>query len=95
MIPEKDCKFFHNAATERPIYMAGYFSDRENEEPWTTYPMVLTTLHGNPKIAFWRDNWTDTESFNIMLARSSDESQDMLFVGGDFNNQPFSAWKRL
>merc|ERR1712037_458031 len=37
--------------TERlwPIYMAGYFSDRENEEPWTTYPMVLTTLHGNPK----------------------------------------------
>jgi len=95
MIPEKYCKFFHNAATESPIYMAGFFSYGENEEPWTTYPMVLTTLHGNPKIAFWRDNWTDTESFNIMLARSSDESQDMLFVGGDFNNQPFSAWNRL
>jgi len=47
MIPEEDCKFFHNAATERPIYMAGYFSDRENEEPWTTYPMVTFETGGS------------------------------------------------
>merc|ERR1712037_909144 len=95
LIPEEYCKFFHDAATEWPIYMAGFFSRRKNEEPWTTFLMVLTTLHGNPHIVYWRYNWADTESFNIILARSSDRSQDMLFVGGDFNNQPFSAWKRL
>jgi len=78
MIPEEICNFFHNAATERPIYMAGYFSDRENEEPWTTYPMVLTTYRGNPKIFFWSYDSSarlDSESFSVMLARSSDESK--------------------
>lgn len=97
MIPEENCKFFHNTATESPIYMAGFFSYRKNEEPWTTFHMVLTTYRGNPTIVPWSYNSSTRvpESFNVMLARSSDESQDMLFVGGDINNQPFSAWKRL
>jgi hypothetical protein len=37
----------------------------------------------------------DGESFNVMLARGKEEQQDLLFVGGDSNNQPFSAYRRV
>jgi len=94
MIPEEECEWFGNYF-EGTIYMAGFFSGRENEESWHIFPMVLTTLSGNPHIMYWRFNWTASDSFNVMLARSSDRSQDMLFTGGDFNDTPMNAWKRL
>ena len=31
-----------------------------------------------------------------MMARAwGDKMQDMMFMGGDFNNQGFTAWKRI
>jgi hypothetical protein len=35
------------------------------------------------------------ESFNVMIARAKEPANDLLFIGGDFNNQPFSAFKRV
>jgi hypothetical protein len=36
----------------------------------------------------------DAESFNVMLAVAKESANDLLFIGGDFNNQPFSAYER-
>ena len=32
---------------------------------------------------------------NVMMARAENRMEDMLFIGGDFNNQGFTAWKRI
>ncbi|MEM9005896.1 MAG: hypothetical protein AAGE59_20530 [Cyanobacteria bacterium P01_F01_bin.86] len=31
----------------------------------------------------------------VMMAAAEDASNDLLFVGGDFNNQPFTAYDRV
>lgn len=36
----------------------------------------------------------DVESFNVMMAIAEDKENDVVFIGGDFNNQPFTAFGR-
>lgn len=48
--------------------------------------MYYSGLNGDP--------FGNGESFNVMLAVAKDKQDDLLFVGGDFNNQPFSAFER-
>lgn len=64
-----------------------------------THPFALVELSGNPHIIFWRekdgDMFGDVESFNVMMARAEEEANDLFFWGGDFNNQPFVAFKRI
>jgi hypothetical protein len=59
-----------------------------------SYPFVLSSLSRNPHLIYWEDDMTDTKSFNLMLARADDRNNDLLFIGGDFNNQAFTAWIR-
>jgi hypothetical protein len=60
-----------------------------------SYPFILSSLSGNPHLIFWEDDMTDTESFNLMVARADDQDNDLLFICGDFNNQAFTAWSRV
>jgi hypothetical protein len=75
------------------IYLAGVMN-----MGGTSYPFVLITYHGNPHIVFFRGSeehpMGDVESFIVMMAIAEDEQDDLLFIGGDFNNQPFSAFTR-
>ncbi len=76
------------------VYLAGHVQLGEKE-----CPFVLTTIHGNPHVIFWLerdgDPFGNGESFNVMLVVAEDQQNDLLFVGGDFNNQPFSAFERV
>ncbi len=76
------------------VYLAG-----EAEIDGTKCPFVLTQVSGNPHVLVWfeRDGnpFGNGESFNLMIAVASDTQDDLLFVGGDFNNQPFSAFERV
>ena len=78
----------------RTIYMAGTMKFREME-----YPFILIEHKGNPHIVFFRerdgDPMGDAESMNVMLAVAEKTSKDLLFIGGDFNNQPFTAYERV
>lgn len=89
-IPAKYEKFLK----DKTIYMAGIMTLRGKE-----YPFILTELFGNPHIVYFRerdgDPMGDAESFNVMLASAKDKPNDLLFIGGDFNNQPFSAYERI
>jgi hypothetical protein len=77
---------------ERAIYMAGKMVIDEE------VPFILIEYKGNPTVVFFRerdgDPLGDAESFNVMLAPGKNTQDDLLFIGGDFNNQPFSALRR-
>jgi hypothetical protein len=64
----------------------------------TVYPAFLTNLNGNPHLVMFREKrgyaFGDTESCNVMVATAKDRAGDLLFFGGDFNNQPFRAFER-
>ena len=75
------------------IRMAGYMVARSAK-----FPFILATYQGNPHVFYFReqggDPFGDSESFNVMLASAKDRKNDLLFIGGDFNNQPFVAYAR-
>lgn len=91
-VPDKYAKFFREKNMK--VYLAGNV-----ELDGKQCPFVATHIHGNPHIIFWLerdgDPFGNGESFNVMLAVAEDEKGDLLFVGGDFNNQPFSAFERV
>eukprot|EP00091_Calanus_sinicus_P005266 TRINITY_DN15694_c0_g1_i2.p1 TRINITY_DN15694_c0_g1~~TRINITY_DN15694_c0_g1_i2.p1 ORF type:complete len:169 (+),score=35.08 TRINITY_DN15694_c0_g1_i2:110-616(+) len=94
-LPEDDCNSW---MIDFQLFQSGEmtfkFGNNTDPEP-VSYPFVLSSLSGNPHLIYWLDDMTDTESFNLMLARADDQNNDLLFLGGDFNSQPFSAWKRV
>ena len=88
-IPEK----YETFLTDKTIYMAGTMKWDE-----TVYPFILIEVKGNPHVVYFRkraDNPPgDSESFNVVPAVAREKPNDLLFVGGDFNNQPFTAYER-
>ncbi|MBX9790652.1 MAG: hypothetical protein K2Y37_17180 [Pirellulales bacterium] len=90
-IPEKYVRVF--LVQKIKIYVAGYM-ELHNDR----HPFVLIQLRGNPTILYWRerdgDAFGDTESFTVMVAAATDKKDDLLFIGGDFNNQAFTAYER-
>ncbi len=78
----------------KQIYLAGLM-----EMGGTTYPFILIDHHGNPHLLFFReregDPMGDGESFNLVITPAKNRDKDLLFIGGDFNNQPFSAYERV
>ncbi len=88
-IPAMYAEFF----MDKTIYMAGTMNYRGKD-----YPFILIEHKGNPHIAYFRERngvpMGDAESFNVMLTVAKDTKNDLLFIGGDFNNQPFTAFER-
>ena len=75
------------------IYMAGKMTFKR-----TVSPFILIQHNGNPHVIVFgeRDgNLVGEESFNVMLAVAEETANDLLLLGGDFNNQPFIAFDRL
>jgi len=88
-IPAKYEKFLK----DKTIYMAGIMTRWGKD-----YPFILIELFGNPHIVYFReregDPMGDAESFIVMLASATDKPNDLLFIGGDFSNEPFRAYER-
>ena len=84
---------YYRHLKDKKIYTCGFMNMGGK-----TYPFYLTHITGNPHILYFRERkgvpMGDSESFNVMLAVAKEKANDMLFVGGDFNNQPFTAYKR-
>jgi hypothetical protein len=78
----------------KQIHLAGTMKMNE-----MSYPFVLITHHGNPHVVFFKEGEEsplgDLESFTVMMAIAAEEENDLLFTGGDFNNQPFLAFTRM
>lgn len=80
---------------DKQIFLSGYMIRKGK-----TYPFVLLETDGNTRLVFFRDSregvkYGDGESFILFMAVSGDRQKDLLFTGGDFNNEPFRGWIRL
>jgi hypothetical protein len=91
-LPEKYVKAL--AERNARIYMAGTMLFRGKE-----LPFYLINVSGNPHVLFFLeqdgDRFGNGESFNVALAPAEERRNDLLFVGGDFNNEPFKAFERV
>ncbi|WP_298516644.1 hypothetical protein [uncultured Kordia sp.] len=94
LIPE----MFLEELSKYPIYHAGFLTYPEKEKEMKV-PFLLTTIHGNPHVIFFRgkgeDPYGDSESFNLFIAKGKTKETDRLFIGGDFNNQEFRELVRI
>jgi hypothetical protein len=92
-VPEKYNEFLK----DKQVYMAGTFKSRRSDGQ--EQPFILVTHKGNPHLVYFRpkgdDPMGDAESFNLVIVPAKDKANDLLFVGGDFNNQPFAAYDRV
>jgi len=75
------------------IYLAGTMTRGD-----TKHAFLVTELAGNATI-FWfaarnGDPMGNAETWNASLVRAEAEQADLMFLGGDFNNQSFTAYKR-
>jgi hypothetical protein len=89
-IPLRYLPFFEG----KPVYMSGIMRRDTNE-----HLFILSTLNGNPHVIYFRprggDPLGDAESFNLFIAVAAETANDLLFLGGDFNNQPFYPFERV
>ncbi|MBW3542659.1 MAG: hypothetical protein KY476_20540 [Planctomycetes bacterium] len=87
---------YERALTNKRVYLAGTLTLKGGKP--REHPFLLVENSGNPHVVYFRerdgDPLGDTESFNVMLASAKERENDLLFIGGDFNNQPFSAYAR-
>ncbi len=89
-IPKRFDKFF----ADKKVFLAGYMKLKGKK-----YPFLLSNIYGNPHVFYFRPKggrpMGDAESFNLFVARAEKAEQDILLIGGDFNNCPFMALKRV
>lgn len=80
------------------LYEAGHYTYRDEGEVRFSGPYVLTNAAGNPHLITFRaangEPLTDAESNNLLVAPGKEASQDLLFLGGDFDNEPLRAFRR-
>ena len=85
---------YTEALKQKPVYLAGIMTRNGK-----AHPFILTEYNGNPYVFYFRekngDPMGDGESFNLVIAPAKDKGKDLLFIGGDFNNQPFCAFERV
>lgn len=93
-IPEELATHFK----ELRIYQAGLLTMTEGAGDVSKYPYALIALNGNNHVVMFRSRegggLDDTESALVSIASGKSRAQDLLFVGGDFDNEPFVAFQR-
>ena len=93
-VPEK----FNEFLADKQIFEAGRMTWREDGTP-KTYPYMLIEHAGNPHLLMLRardgEPLGDAESCNLIVVPAKEHSKDVLFLGGDFDNQPFRPFKRV
>ena len=94
-LPAKFAKLFENFR----LYEAGTVTVRSGDEVSFSGPYLLTNHAGNPHLLVFRERdgepLADIESMNIFVGHGKTKAKDVLLVGGDFNNQPFQAFRRV
>ena len=91
---------YHDFLKDKIIYSVGYITIKSATKVFTeNKPYFLTVLNGNPHVFWFRerngDPLGDSESFNVFIAIGETSVDDLLYMGGDFNNQPFLRFTRV
>lgn len=87
------------AIKDMRIYESGTVVLRAGDKTRWTRPYLLTNISGNPHLLMFRardgEPLGDVESFNLFVAQGKEQADDLLLVGGDFNNEPFRPFRRV
>ena len=77
----------------KQVFMAGEMIQNQEQ-----HVFILIEYNGNPTVIYFRERdgtpMGDSESFSLMLAPAKQEQNDLILIGGDFNNQAFQAFQR-
>jgi hypothetical protein len=76
-------------ASLKTVYLAGELEVRDRK-----WDFALIAVFGCPRLVFYDSEDDDFESTNLMLARDHKGNGDLLFIGGDWNNQSFGGFQR-
>jgi len=83
---------------EMRVFQAGTLSMTEADGDVSTYPYVLVSFQGNAHVVSFRaahgGALDDAESMLVASVPGKQREKDLLFAGGDFDNEPFKAFKR-
>ncbi len=94
-IPAKHSAFLR----ELTLFESGIVTWFQADQAQYVGPYLLTSLHGNPCLITFREAegepLGDAESAYILLAPGKQPSQDLLLFGGDFDNEPMRAFRRM
>ena len=75
------------------VFMSGIMTKSDGD-----FPFVLTQVAGSPYVFWFRERkgnpMGDSESFFVSIAVGGSKEKDLLFIGGDNDNQAFSAYSR-
>ncbi|MEQ8542015.1 MAG: hypothetical protein RIB93_31730 [Coleofasciculus sp. D1-CHI-01] len=81
------------------IYLAGTVTLTAEGETTPAFPFLLTEMHGTPAILIFVPidglPLGRYEVIFVMLAAAADSSNDLLFIGCDYNDQPPTAYDRI
>jgi len=85
---------------DKHVYLAGTVTIARLKDDASAQPMpaVVIESKGNPTLVCFRSRGgkeiDDSESGIVMLATAREKAKDIMFMGGDFNNEPMRAWRR-
>lgn len=86
------------ALKKKQVFEAGRVTWREGTGP-RTFPYLLVNHSGNPVLLTFRERFgeplADIESANLMVIPGKEHAKDLLFIGGDFDNQAFKPFRRV
>lgn len=96
IIPKKYHEFF----LDKTVYQAGYFNITMDDDDVTHKNIyVIIVLNGNPCLVYFRERkgvpYDDFESNYLFVSIGKSKQEDVLHLGGDFNNQAFRPFKRI
>lgn len=88
---------FEQFLKDKKIYMAGICTfHREKDEE---HIFLLIEHRGNPHVVWFKEKDGDPnghpESWNVSVAPANDKENDLLLIGGDFNNESFKPFRRV
>ncbi len=87
------------AISEYPLWGVGHCTWRKDGVTIAESPYLLAEVKGNYYMVVFRERdgnpVGDSESGLVSFALGKDRTRDLLFMGGDFPNEPYRAFHRV
>ena len=97
-VAEKIPSAYQEPLAERQLFEAGVVTIRDKGKLEGRGAYALTSLNGNMHLLFFRERdghaFGDIESSLVSFALGKEPVDDILFLGGDFANEPFRGYGR-
>ena len=92
-------EMYREMLKQSPIYESGVVRFKRAGSVESRQPYLLLAMAGNQYLVTFRNRdgqrFADAEAGLVQIVIGKEAHQDRLILGGDFANEPFSAWTRV